>query len=189
MPPVPSATRGVLAGAAALALFAACEDPFALPRASFPNVVDTVRLYALEGTALHQPSAYHLERAAPVRTDQTFAFDFAFNVDSTGAPVFLPTGALGLGRGSGLQLVAQPFDSITLAPQRGYDDTTVAVVAAGDVILVRSRPISCFFQGTFPLYAKTHVLAVDLVERTIDFEILVNGNCGYRGLEPGLPER
>jgi hypothetical protein len=31
------------------------------------------------------------------------------------------------------------------------------------------------------------VLSVDLVERRVDFQVLVNANCGYRGLEPGLP--
>lgn len=189
MLPVLPATRGVLAGVAALALLAACEDPFALPRASIPNVVDTVRLYALDGTPLHAPSAFHLERGTVVRTDQTFAFDFAFNVDTAGQPVFLPTGALNLGRGSGLQLATQPFDSLTIAPERGYDDSSAVALSAGDVILVRSRPVSCFFGAEYPLYAKAHVLALDLVERTIDFEILVDANCGYRGLEPGLPER
>ena len=44
-------------------------------------------------------------------------------------------------------------------------------------------------KALFALYAKLHVLAIDTVARRIDFEILTNVNCGYRGLEEGLPKR
>jgi hypothetical protein len=38
-------------------------------------------------------------------------------------------------------------------------------------------------------YAKLHVLAIDRAARRLDFEILTDINCGYRGLEPGVPKR
>jgi hypothetical protein len=38
-------------------------------------------------------------------------------------------------------------------------------------------------------YGKAHVLAIDTLARRIDLEMLVDQNCGYRGLEPGLPPR
>jgi len=41
-------------------------------------------------------------------------------------------------------------------------------------------------------YAKLHVLAIDTTSgpngRRIDFEILTDINCGYRGLAPGVPK-
>ena len=33
------------------------------------------------------------------------------------------------------------------------------------------------------------VLGVDATARRLNFEILVDQNCGYRGLEPGLPKQ
>jgi hypothetical protein len=33
------------------------------------------------------------------------------------------------------------------------------------------------------------VLAVDDVARTVTFRILTDDNCGFKGLEPGLPDR
>jgi hypothetical protein len=32
-------------------------------------------------------------------------------------------------------------------------------------------------------------LAIDTVARRIDLRVLVDQNCGYRDLEPGLPRR
>jgi hypothetical protein len=56
-------------------------------------------------------------------------------------------------------------------------------------LLVQSRLTTCSFGANASYYAKLRVLAVDAAARRIDFEILVNTNCGYRGLEPGLPTR
>src|SRR2546430_1246747 len=59
----------------------------------------------------------------------------------------------------------------------------------GTVVLVRSRPILCLFGTTVSLYAKLRVLVVDSTARRLDMEALVDQNCGYRGLEPGLPKQ
>src|SRR3970040_2545957 len=115
-----------------LALTAACGDPFALPRANFANVVDTVSLYALSGTPVATPSGYHLQSRDPVRIDQGGTFDFAIDLDTAGRPVLLPTGALRLGRSSGVQVTTLPFDSIRLAPDRGFQlDSAVTVDVRG----------------------------------------------------------
>lgn len=164
-----------------------CGNSNGLPGAVFTNVLDTVSLYALKGTALQLPSAYALFDTTLVRTDQSIALDFAFDFDSTGAPALYPTGALNLGTGSGLEKTTTNFGTITLAPTGGYVYDKPAELDTGTVLYVASRPMTCTFGSTVPIYAKLRVLTVDSTARRLDFEILVNQNCGYRSLAPGLP--
>jgi hypothetical protein len=182
----------VIAAPLVLGLAAACGEPLGLPRASVENVVDTVSLYALSGTPVATPSGYRIQFIpTPVRTDLTTVFDFAFDIDTLGRAVLLPTGALRLGRLSGGQLSEEPFDSIKVAPNSNYQLDSAIVVESGSVVVLHSRPTDCGFALTpgFHFFAKLHVLAIDPTARTINFEILVDQNCGYRGLEPGLPRR
>jgi hypothetical protein len=176
-----------LSCAAVVATLAACGDDFTLPPARAANEVDTAAVYALTGTAIGAPSGYQLEFRRVVRTDQTALFDFAFDITTAGDPVFLPTGPLGLGEASGLQVATASFDSITIAPTSGYVYNAPAAADAGAELLVQSRVTTCSYGGSASYYAKLRVLSVDMVARRADFEILVNTNCGYRGLEPGLP--
>ncbi|MGH7674615.1 MAG: hypothetical protein ACREMV_05025 [Gemmatimonadales bacterium] len=177
------------AAAAAVAAIVGCGDDFQLPPATFPNVVQTASLFALDGTPIGLPSAFHIERRIVVRTDQTPIFDFAYNVDTLGRSVLLPTDVVGLGRGSGIRLSSTPFDSIEVAPVGEYVDTLPVAVDVGTVALIRSRPVQCNFGATLPYYAKLEVTAIDTAARRLDFKILTNINCGYRGLEPGFPKR
>ena len=173
-----------------LALWAAaCGDPFGLPPAGVSNAVDTVSLYALDGTPVSTASAFSIGGNQLVRTDLTSQFDFAFNIDTLGHPVFLPTGALGLPQGAALQVVATPFDSITFAPGGGWVTDTAVAADSGNVLVARSQLTTCSFGAAVFLYAKLQVLRVDTVARRVDIQILANQNCGYRGLEPGLPRR
>ncbi len=177
-----------------LALAAACGDPLGLPPPAIPNRTDTVSLYALSGTPVTTPSAYVISFRQVVRTDQSAqGFDFAFDIDSTGRAVLLPTGALKLPRASGIRLTSEPFDSILVATTGGYQGDSAVAVDSNTVALLHSRPLVCSFGITSIYYAKLHVLRVDTTSgpngRRIDFEILNNVNCGYRGLEPGLPKR
>ena len=188
MPPRRSSV--VLAAASAVASLAlACGNATGLPAANITNVVDTVSLYALRGTDISLPSAYTLEGALAVRTDQTTLVDLAFDFDSIGEPALFPTGAIHLGTFSGLQRVTTPFDTITLAPTGSYVFDKPLALDTGTIVLVRSRPTTCVFGPTVSLYAKLRVLAVDSTARRLDFEILVDQNCGYRGLAPGLPKQ
>ena len=177
---------------AALVAVAACGDnSLGLPTARYNNVVDSVSLWALDGTPINTPSAYNILGIPPaaVRTDLTTAFDFAFNITPAGQAVLLPTGALGLGKASGIVVSSTPFDSITLAPSTGYQDSTAVAVDSGTVAVVRSRPTSTCVIGTVYYYAKLQVVRIDTIARRIDYNILVDLNCGYRGLEPGIPKR
>src|SRR3954468_9314602 len=102
----------------ALALAAACGDPLGLPPPAIPSRVDTlVSLYALSGTPISKPSGYVISFRQPVRTDQSpQGFDFAFDIDPSGRALLLPTGALKLAKGSGIQGTPHAFDSVTVAP-------------------------------------------------------------------------
>jgi hypothetical protein len=176
---------------AGAAIVAACGDPFGgLPAPNFPNVVDTVSLYALTGTDISTPSAYRLEGFDhTVRVDQTTIFDFAFDIDTLHRAVLLPTGAIPLGVNSGVQKTTVAFDSIHVGPRGGYVLDSALVVDVGMRVLVQSRLTTCSWQGNAFYYAKLQVLAVDTIARRLDFQILVDQNCGYRGLDLGLPRR
>jgi hypothetical protein len=175
--------------AAALLATAGCGSSTGLPAASAANFVDTVSLYALDGTPLPAPSGYNVQSRSVVRTDRLASFDFAFNITAAGQPVLLPTGALGLGRASGIQRQNLAFDAITLAPTSAYVDTMAVPIDSGTVAVVHSRPTTCAFGIVVFYYGKIEVLAIDFAARRVDLQIMVDLNCGYRGLEPGVPRR
>lgn len=171
-------------------LAAACGDPFALPRAAFTNVVDsTVSLYALSGTPPRTPSGYYMQFRETVLVQNGGIFDFAIDLDTLNRPVLKPTGALHLGRSSGVQVTPLAFDSIHIAPNGGFQQDSGVVVDVGQRAIVHSRDATCSFGIAAVYYGKLVILAVDTAARRIDFRILVNTNCGYRGLDPGLPAR
>jgi len=176
------------AGLLVAATIGACNTSTGLPAAAVANTVDTVTLSAITGTPLTAPSAYSLSLKQPVRTDQVPAFDFAFEITSAGAPIFLPLGALelvtvALSPGFIPQQVA--FDSIMVAPLNGYLTKDTMPATLGARYIVRSRLVCSGISAA--LYGKLEVLAVDDSARTATLRILVNGNCGYRGLQPGVP--
>ena len=177
-----------------LALAVACGDPFALGKPGFQNVVDTVSLYALHGgTPVRTPSGYFIGTQglppAPVLIQNGGPFDFAVDLDTLNQVVVLPTGALKLGLGSGVQATTTPFDSIRIAPNGGYKRDSAVTIPVGGRAIVHSRDSQCSNLITVVYYAKLEVLAVDTTSRKITFQILVDDNCGFRGLEPGLPAR
>jgi hypothetical protein len=189
-----------LIATALAALAPACSTTTGLPAATDTNSVDTVSLFALSDaltdTAIQNPSAYLVQGRLRVRTDQSTTLDFAFDVDTAGRPVLLPAGAMRLGMVSGLQRSTTPFDSIKIAPTGGYEFDSSLVVGPDSLLLVRSRPILCVTGITVSLYAKLQVLVVDTSSaaraaggRRIAFRIMSDQNCGYRGLEPGVPKQ
>lgn len=167
----------------------ACSDSNGLPDATLPNVERTEMLYALVGTPVATPSAYALEGSRQVRTDLSVDFDFAYNVESDGRHVFVPRAALGIDPTAnvnpGFQARGESFEAITVAPSNGYVTTQAVPIAVGDRYVVRGR-ITCTIG--VPKYAKLEVLAFNDVARTVDFRVLTDDNCGFKGLEPGLPD-
>ena len=171
------------------AFLAACGDPVNLNPPSTANVVDTVQLHALRGTAVALPSGYDVPTKQTIRTDRP-NFDFAFDISDAGVALVYPAGALGLGEDPGLLVIPDTFDNVGTAPIEGYVTTSAVDVAVDVVFVVRSRPAGngCTFTGALPRYGKFRVLSLDPVARTITLENLVNQNCGYRDLLPGLPD-
>ncbi len=172
------------------AILAACSNNTDLPEPTDANIIDTTTVWALDGTAVTDPSGFSIPDRTAVRTDQSAAFDFVFNIDNSGKAVFLPIDLLGLGSVSGLNpglyITPTPFDSIKSAVTGDmyvFDDTVDVVV--GSSYFVRSRVVCTTL--AVPQYGKIEVLSVDPVEKSMVFRYLVNNNCGYLSLELGFP--
>jgi len=161
-----------------------------LQPAQIDNVVDTITLGALVGTSVSLASAYSIPDARVIRTDQSSAFDFAYNIDAAGRRILLPLFALGLGSlngtNPGLILSTQTFAGLIDPPTGGYITNDTLVVAVGNVYAGRSR-ITCNLG--VPEYAKLEILSFDDVKRTVTLQVLANTNCGYRTLGVGIPTK
>ena len=168
----------------------ACSDSTGLPDASLTNAERTDTLYALIGTPVSTPSGYALEGSRRVRTDLSVNFDFAYNVQSDGSHVFLPRAALGIDPTAtvnpGFLARTETFEAIKVAPSNGYVTDRAIPIALGDRFVVRSR-ITCDIG--VPKYAKLEVVTIDDVAKLVAFRVLTDDNCGFKGLEPGLPKR
>jgi hypothetical protein len=171
-----------------LAGVAGCSDSNGLPDATVENVVDTVTIGSLVGTPISTASGFFisLSGVGAVRTDSSVNFEFAYNIEPGGRRVFLPRAALGLSSTTadpGVQLRPETFDEITQARSNGYVTDSAVAVELGQRFLVRSRVI-CTTLGV-PLYAKLEIL--QFADSTVTFQVLADRNCGYKGLESGLP--
>ena len=83
-----------------------------------------------------------------------------------------------------MQASAATFDAITVAPSNGYVTDSAVPVEIGQRWFVRSR---VFCSLGVPQYAKVEILGFE--DSTVTFKVLADNNCGYKGLEPGLPNR
>jgi hypothetical protein len=168
----------------------ACSDSNGLPDATLENVERTDTLWALVGTPVSTPSGYSVDGSRRVRTDLSVDFDFAYNVETQGEHVFLPRAALGIDTATaakpGFLVRSETFEAITTAPSNGYITDIPVPIAVGQRYVVRSR-VTC--QIGVPKYAKMEILAFNEETRIVSFRILTNDNCGFRSLEPGLPDR
>jgi hypothetical protein len=184
--------RGAV-GAAFVAVAGACSDPNAIPDANASNEVDTLFLWSLSDGPLTEPAAYSINARNGVRTWEVGSnFEFAFDEDATGQPVFLPTAVLDLlGDGALRPGLKRPsstttFDAMTKAPSNGYIVSDTVPIAIGDLFYIRTTVSTCSLLGV-PLYGKLEVLELDPVQHTVRLRVLANQNCGYRGLNPGIP--
>ncbi len=128
-------------------------------------------------------------RGLLVRLDLGDSFDFAFDIDATAGALLLTAAMLGSRTEAGIAPQSVPFDSVLTAPEEGYVIDSVVPIKVGDVFVARSRftQDGCQVAAQLPRYGKFEVLAIDPQTRTVDFKQLLNGNCGYRDLQPGLP--
>ena len=166
-----------------------CGNPTGLGSPIFANAIDTTTLFSLRRSPVPSPSAYDIVAAAPTRLELGMQYDFAFDFDSANVATILSAQLLGTLVESGLRSTKTPFDLITRAPLYGYVQDSLMTVAVDDVFLAQSRRVrdNCGFIGAFPRYGKFRVIAIDVQAGTITLETLVNRNCGFRDLEPGIP--
>jgi hypothetical protein len=184
--------RAFLAALAVLAGAGGCSDPNVLAKASLTNEVDTLLLWSLTDGPLNQPSAYSLNSRNGVRTWEAGTnFEFAFDETANGAPVLLPIEVLGLlptgAVKPGLKRSTVTFDQMTKAPLNGYQGSDTIPIAVGDRFFVRTTVSTCSALGV-PLYGKIEILALDPVAHTVKLRALADQNCGYRGLNLGIPK-
>ena len=169
---------------------AACSDSNDLPDATIENVERTDTLWSLVGTPVSTPSGYSVEGSRRVRTDLTVDFDFAYNVQTDGQHVLLPRAALGIDTANsvnpGFVARSESFEAITTPPSGGFITDVAVPIAIGERYVVRSR-VTC--NVGVPKYAKLEVLEFNDALGLMTFRILGNDNCGFRSLEPGLPDR
>ena len=169
---------------------AACSDSNDLPDATIENVERTDTLWSLVGTPVSTPSGYSVEGSRRVRTDLTVDFDFAYNIQTDGQHVLLPRAALGIDTANsvnpGFVARSESFEAITTPPSSGFITDVAVPIGIGERYVVRSR-VTC--NVGVPKYAKLEVLEFNDALGIMTFRILGNDNCGFRSLEPGLPDR
>ena len=172
------------------ALLAACGDPLSLPPAAIANRVDTLKLYSVGESQIHQPSAFVMLFRQVTRLDQTVNFDFVYGTDPVNGRYFLPFAAVApttqTVRLPGFANTPLSFSAITVADQVGYATHDTIPLTVGQVLFVRSAVDPNCSIGV-PYYAKLEVLGFNDAEHSVLFQLLVNVNCGYRGLAIGLP--
>ena len=176
----------------AAAALSGCGDPLSLLPAQIENREDTVTVWAATNTAINLPSGYNILGRQRVRLDQVSTFDFIYDVDPAGRTILLPLGAVvntGTSGGiPGFQETPTPFDQITIAQQLGYVTKDTVPTGVGKVYYVRAIQDGSCSLGV-PYYAKMEVLSIDAPTRSMTFRIVTDINCGYRGLELGIPKK
>ena len=173
-----------------LSAAAACSDNDNLPDPTQENFVDTVTVGSLTDTPITTASGFSVGSGA-IRTDLSPDFDFAYDIQgdpATGTRVILPRAALGIDSGNsaepGVMRRDEAFDAIEAAPSNGYVTDEAVPVALGERYIVRSR-VRCNIG--VPVYAKVEIIGLE--DNSLVLKVLANTNCGYRGLEPGFPDR
>jgi hypothetical protein len=176
----------------ALSALAGCGNDDNLPDPSDENFVDTVTVGSLTDTPVTTSSGFRVGAGQGIRTDLDSDFDFAYDIEgdpATGTSVIVPRAALGIDEGisaqPGVMRRGESFDSIEVAPSNGYVTDQSVPVALGERYIVRSR-VRCTALGV-PVYAKIEIIGFE--DNSVILKVLANTNCGYRGLEPGFPDR
>jgi hypothetical protein len=173
----------------ALAALAGCGGEDSLPDPTSQNTVDTVTVGSLTDTPITTASGFSVSAGA-IRTDLDPGFDFAYDIEGppeTGRKVMLPRAVLGItSTGTaepGVMRREESFDDIDVAPSNGYVTDSAITVALGERYVVRSRVVC---QLGVPIYAKVEIIGFE--DNSLVLKRLKNVNCGYRSLEPGLPD-
>lgn len=191
-----SARRALSFSATVLAAgtLAACGDNNLLGPANIQNTTRVTSVWAISGTSAALPAAYRfttesLERPQ-ILSNGSVNFDVAFDITADGKVAFLPVRALvpappAGAPAVGMQRSAAGFLATSRAPDRGYTEDSTAVIGVGETLVLQLRGAGCVLGD--PFYAKATVDSIITSERRLVLRTMVNRNCGYRGLEEGIP--
>lgn len=177
----------------------ACGGPTEI-KASSNTIAATVTVFALNGASPVQASALALVGSPrAIRMMADYQFDLAVDFDATGAARLIPvnrvasSAILPPARLVGLQKLTSSYDDITRAPNGGYVNNADLPIAVGDVGVIQSlnHPYCAnAYYVAQDIYAKFVVDAINPVDRSVRLRLVVDPNCGFRGLETGtLPSR
>lgn len=173
-------------GAFALAGLAACNEPL-LPESRYEVRVDSLNLYAFNGTPRTVPSALSVAGNQAVPLSTSYTFDVALDIDAQGRAVVYPVQLLVAGLGGRTGIIAMPagsFESIEKAPTNGYVFDKPAVIDQGGVFVIQTAAEMCPYY-TPVIYAKVAVDSIIPAERRMRVRFSANPNCGYVSLRPG----
>lgn len=164
-------------------------------KANYSNALQSFSLFALTGAPVNTPTAIEL-LGGTTTADGSYRFDVALDLDSLGQtrvyPVRTIAGALSTLRGErsrvGLQVVPGTFDALTEAPATGYDTLGFKVIRANDVLAIEVQDLTTCIYSTrgYFIYGKLTVDSVRTADRRIFGRIVVDRNCGFRGLTPDV---
>ncbi len=170
----------------------ACGDP-TLPKATIVNLQLNYSVYGLTGAPPATANAMNLF-IGPARADASFDFDVALDLDPSGRILVYPVRAIAgplaglVPTRVGLQTVTGSFESVRIAPDRGYDTLSVKTIAPGTVVVAELVDLVsglCIYSLTgSQTYAKFVVDSVIPSQRRFFVRSVGDANCGYKSLVP-----
>jgi len=172
-------------------LAVACGD-ITRQKATYTTALSSFSVFTLTGTPLAEPNALSF-LGGVTRATSSFGFDVAFDIDSSGKVVVYPVrsvagAAAGTPKRVGLQIVPGGFDALREAPLTGYDTVGTQRLSAGTALAVELRdPTACFSYNLVSsqlLYGKLVIDSAFAGTRHIYGRVVIDPNCGYRGLVP-----
>ena len=175
----------------AAALIAACDSATRANQALTRAVEDTGSLFAISGVPPYYPGGLNLtSRNVTVVTvfgDGSVPFDVAFDITPLGKVAVMPPRTVALGPNVvplslNIFKPGQAWSLVTEAPAAGYTLDTIQVVGPLEPVVFELKPAYCSLQLQSSLYAKFVVDSVNVASRRIYYRLLVNPNCGRRGL-------
>lgn len=187
--PSPRFVRAAVVACSVLAV--ACGD-LTRQKATYASALASFQLYTLTQSPAAQPNALAF-LGGVTRASSSFTFDVAFDFDATGRILVYPVRLLGGAPAGplkrvGLQIVPGSFDALREAPETGYDTLNVKTINVGTTVAVELRDqTACFSYSVLTpqlLYAKFTIDSVTPATRKIYGKLVLDPNCGYRGLVP-----
>jgi hypothetical protein len=170
----------------------ACGDP-TVPKATIVNLQLNYSVYSLTGAPPATANAMNLF-TGPARANASFDFDVALDLDPIGRIVVFPVRAVAgplaglVPTRVGLQKVSGSFESVRVAPDRGYDTLTTQIITPGITVVAELvdlvQGLCLYSLNGQQTYAKFVVDSVIPATRKFYVRSVGNANCGYKSLVP-----